>query len=94
MKLFYHVSALFIALAIQSCADNSTDSTPAGKGNETSAPPERTERSERRVDTEKTSVTIGPDGGSVKTRSGTSASVDSSGVRMEQRKVRVEVKRD
>ena len=48
----------------------------------------------RKPDTPRTSVSVGKDGGSVSTKSGSGVAIDKKGVRVQSRKVKVDIKRD
>ena len=47
-----------------------------------------------RPDTPRTSISVGKDGGSVSTKSGTGVSVDRKGVKVQNKKVKIDIKRD
>ena len=48
----------------------------------------------RKPDTPRTSVSVGRDGGSVSTKSGTGVAVDRKGVKVQSKKVKIDIKRD
>jgi hypothetical protein len=99
MKLSSLILASFVMLGLTQCKEKAKP----GAGNEqvTPAPENSGVETERdrateavKQDTAKTEISIGKDEAGVKTNKGTSAKLDSAGLKVNSKKVKVDVKRD
>ena len=74
---------------------NTTTTPPATPPQEYSAPPSKADAKDAvKSDTPKTSISVSKDGASVKTKKGTGVSYDKKGVKVENKDVKVDIKRD
>jgi hypothetical protein len=68
---------------------------PATPPQEYSAPPSKAKADDVvKEDTSKTSVSVGKNGASVKTKKGTNVSYDKSGIKLDKKDVKIDIKRD
>jgi hypothetical protein len=67
---------------------------PATPPQEYSAPPSKVDVDEVVKDTPRTSISVGREGASVKTKKGTGVSYDKEGVKINSKDVKVDIKRD
>lgn len=100
MKLRSLILPLFVALGLTQCKEKEAK-PEAGNEQVTPAPENSGAETEAdratdavKQDTSKTEISLGKDEAGVKTKKGTSAKIDSSGVKVESKKVKVDVKRD
>jgi hypothetical protein len=82
-----------------STGNNNTSDTrttpPATPPEENAAPPSKAKADEVvKGDTSRTSVSVGKDGASVKTKKGTSVSYDKSGIKLDKKDVKIDIKKD
>lgn len=99
MKLTSLILSLFLVFSLTQCKEKAKPE--AGNEQITPTPENSGAEAERdratdavQKDTSKTEISIGKDEAGVKTKKGTSAKIDSSGVKVESKKVKVDVKRD
>jgi hypothetical protein len=67
---------------------------PATPAQEYAAPPSKASADDAVKDTPRTSISIGKDGASVKTKKGTGVSYDKKGIKVDGKDVKIDIKRD
>ena len=67
---------------------------PATPAEEYAAPPSKATTKEAVKDTPRTSISIGKEGASVKTKKGTGVSYDKTGIKVDRKDVKIDIKRD
>ena len=78
---------------ISTSPDNRT-TPPATPPQEYSAPPSKVDPDDVVKDTPRTSISVGKEGASVKTKKGTGVSYDKEGVKINSKDVKVDIRRD
>jgi hypothetical protein len=104
VRLSLAALVLFVVSCSNEASDNNstsqgtsdtTTTAPATPPQEYSAPPSKADAKDAvEADTSKTSISLGKDGASVKTKKGTGVSYDKKGVKVESKDVKVDIKRD
>lgn len=101
MKVIRYILVVCLLAGFAGCKQKEKDKPASGE--QQVAPPvensgAETERDRAlesvKQDTSNTEITVGKDAAGVKTKKGTSASIDSSGVKYKDKKVKVNIKRD
>jgi hypothetical protein len=80
--------------ADRSTVPNDRTTPPATPPQEYSGPPSQADEKALVKDTPRTSVSVGKDGASVKTKKGTGVSYDKEGVKINSKDIKVDIKRD
>jgi hypothetical protein len=74
--------------------NNAETTPPATPAEEYAAPPSKVTPAEAAKDSPRTSISVGKDGASVKTKKGTGVSYDKGGIKVERKDVKIDIKRD
>lgn len=96
MKKFALIFLSAMIFAVASCKDEPENDPQVPVPVDNSGPTTETERATEAAkdSTDKTTISVGKEGASVKTKKGTGVSVDKKGVNVESKKVKVDIKRD
>ena len=109
MKLLKFSGLIAMLFLVMSCANEASDNNAAAEGTsssdtatipptppqEYSAPPSKADVDDAtKPDTAKTSISVGKDGASVKTKKGDGVSYDKEGIKVDRKDVKIDIKRD
>lgn len=107
MKNIYYCFYAAIFLCFVSCSNETTEKNEPVKSAPASTPPATPPANEipqtpvkkeqvevKKTDTSRTEITIGQQGGSIKTKKGTGVSLDKNGIKVGSKDVKIDIKKD